>query len=103
MRVLLELSDRIGEEARDACSYANLAVRMRDAGLSASAQSVFDIAQQELAHADRVSSLASSMMTAKRQAGDVPDGMEQIWDCLHEGHVRDMARARESLSVYTGR
>ena len=43
------------------------------------------------------------MMTAKRQAGDVPDGMEQVWDCLHEGHVRDMARARESLSVYTGR
>lgn len=101
--MLLELSDRVREEARDACSYANLAVRMRDAGLSASAQSVFDIAQQELAHADRVSSVASSVMSSKRQAGGVPEGMGEVWDCLHEGHVREMARARDALSVYTGR
>lgn len=102
MRFIKELCERIKEEVSDSCWYAKKAIDLKSEGKPNAAQLFYEIASQEVNHAEKLHELVLKEVSAAKSAGvEVPAGMEQIWRWEHDGLVEDMAHAKDVLSLYS--
>lgn len=101
MRFIRELAGYIKEEAEGAGTYAKAAVTLQGEGKPNAAQLFYEIAQQELNHADKLHELVVKEINAQRNSGvEIPAGMEQVWQWKHEELMDETAHAKELLSLY---
>ena len=101
MRLIAKLAERIGEETRDACSYAKLAVWARDEGYPDVGKVLVEIAKQEVGHADKLHSSVLSLIQERKSSGvEIPKGMLDVWQFEHAQMVEDMAYAKHQIDLY---
>ncbi len=102
MRFIRELCERISEEVSDACWYGKGAVKLKSEGKPNAAQLFYEIATQEVNHAEKLHELVLKEAAAAKAGGaEVPAGMEQIWRWKHDELIEDMAHAKDVLSLYS--
>lgn len=100
MRKIAELAELIGEETGDACRYAKMALKAKEAGDQQAASVFAELAKQEAGHADKLHDLAVKAIKAERDSGrEVPEGMEAVWEWHHARLMDDMAHAKQLIAM----
>lgn len=102
MERVAKLAEMIREEIADAQRYAMCALKARDSR-PAEARTYGDIANQELGHADKLHAIVvDAIDEARRSGGEVPEGMELVWDYEHGRIVEETAAVRNLLLMLNG-
>lgn len=95
-----ELEKNINEEYDDAEKYAMLALRHQtdDKDL---AELYFRLAKEEIGHADRLHEAAVKIIEEIKRTGyEVPAGMMEFYNYLHEQDIRHAAKVMNVLQQY---
>lgn len=102
MESIASLAEMVHEELEGAKCYAKLALEYRDREDTSAARQFAEMANQELGHADRLRSMALGIANSARSAGNVPSGMEQLWDYENGRIIDETAEVRNLLGMYNG-
>lgn len=101
MKDIGEIACYIEEEVADACKYAKKALWFKDNGHSLSAQAFYELAQQEVKHAEKLHEVVINLINEKKSEVEIPQGMMDIWEWKHQQLVDKLAHAKEEIALYT--
>lgn len=100
MRLIKDLSEKIGEEICDATEYAEMSLKFRDE-YPTLAQALYTISTEEMKHMSMLhNEVASIIQKYKSEKGEPPAAMMAVYDYLHEQHIDDAARAKALQAMY---
>lgn len=100
MLIIKKLSKMIKEEICDAEKYANLAIQYKEEDKTL-ADMFYDLANEELKHMNLIHAQVVRLINAQKASkGAPPEGMQMIYDYLHEEQMDDVKRIRVTLSMY---
>ena len=100
MKLIKELSERIGEEIGDARTYINLALKYKD-GRRALADVFAQLSAEEMKHMSMLHAEAVKVIDEyRRTSGDPPPAMQAVYDYLHEKHMQEAAEVKAAQAMY---
>lgn len=98
MKDILKLIHFIDDEVDGACEYATKAIWYKDHDNSNFAQTFYEMAQQELKHADKLHDMLNVSIS---KLNDTNECMKDLWECKHAKLIDCIAHAREMVSMFT--
>lgn len=100
MQEIKNLFEEISEEIEGAKHYAEEAIRLREID-SDRAMMYLEMSKQELGHIDRLHDMAVRIIRKyKDEGGEVPQGMQEIYDWQHEKMIKCVAMIRYLHGLY---
>ena len=100
MQIIKKLSRMIGEELDDAEKYARCALNHRDDDTSL-AEMFYSLSLEEMKHMEMLHKAVVKKIEEVRQSGiEVPPGMQEMYDYLHEQHIEHAKEVRMLQSMY---
>lgn len=100
MRKIAMIVKDIKEELEGAEHYAKLATQNRDED-KALADVYADLAQQELAHVDKLHKQVTRIIEEYKNAGNTPPtAMMAVWEWEHESMISHTAKVKALLEMY---
>lgn len=97
MKEIEWLVDHIDEELEGAECYADKAIHAKDHHPDW-ANAYFQMSQQEMAHADVLH--AHAVQLIKAYSGEIPAGMEWVWNREHEKYINRTAHIRMKQEMF---
>ena len=97
MKKLEWIIDQIDEELEDSEKYIDKALKCKEHEPDW-ANAYYQISQQEMAHAEVLHGQA--VQAIREYKGDVPMGMEWIWNREHEEYIDHAARIKMKWELY---
>ena len=93
MEIIKKLSDMINEEIDDAEKYALCALKYKDER-PALATLFKTLSVEELEHQRRLHDAVVQIINDVRQTQDVPEGMQAVYDYIHEKQIHKVAEIK---------
>lgn len=102
MKIIEHLSDFIEEEIDGAEEYARCAVKHKDENPTL-ANAFYTMSLDELKHVTMLHDEVTKLINQYRnEHGEVPEGMQAIYEYLHEKHIDDVNEVKMYQSQYKG-
>lgn len=102
MLIIKNLSKMIKEEICDAEKYANYALKYKDEDKTL-ADTFYTLANGELQHMDMLHTQVTRLINEyKSKKIDVPEGMQAIYDYVHEEQIENVKEVKVLLGMYKG-
>jgi ferritin len=92
MRTIKTIEENIHEEYRDAKKYIKLALQYKDLKEEALAKMYYDLADEEMGHAEKLHDMAVKIIKSIPEDKKPPEGMMELYNLIHE---RDIEAAKE--------
>lgn len=101
MKLIRKIADEISEELHSANNYATCAIEYKQEYPKLS-QAYFDMAQDEITHAQTLHSNVVAIIEEVRKKETPPEleFMLQLWDEKHKKLINKMAKVKTKLSLY---
>ena len=100
MKIIKCLSEKIGEELKDAEDYIDLALKWKESDQRA-ANLFSELSDEEMGHMDRLHRLVVDKITKYRtEKGDPPAEMMAVYNYLHAKHVEKAAEVRIKQNMF---
>ena len=100
MKIIKKMSEMIMEEVEGAEHYAKKALMYKDEDPKL-ARMFYQLATDELGHADTLHSAVVEIITAYRaEHGEPPEAMMAVYEYLHEKQIEEVAEVKAMLSEY---
>lgn len=100
MEIIKCLSEKIGEEIKDARAYVKMALKEKDENRRL-ADTLYTISTEEMRHMNMLHGEVVNIIDEYRRAkGDPPPGMQAIYDYLHEQHIEAAAEVKTMQQMY---
>lgn len=100
MEIIKKLSEMIEEEIEDAEKYALCAIKHKDSDQMLS-KLFYTLAEEEQSHVKRLHEAVVSEINKYKATGEaVPEGMQAVYDYLHEKHIKDVANIENIMAMY---
>lgn len=99
MKLIRKIADEISEELHSANKYATCAIKYKQEYPKLS-QAYFDMAQDEITHAQTLHSNVVALIEEVRKKETPPEFMLQLWDEEHKKLIDKMAKVKTKLSLY---
>lgn len=102
MLIIKKLSGMIKEEIGDAEKYARCALNHKETD-KALADTFFTLANEELKHMEMLHTQVVRIIDDYRKTkGNPPEGMQAIYDYVHEEQIEAVKEVKVLLSMYKG-
>lgn len=102
MKEIKEIVEEIRDELEGAKHYAEQAAKLKDTDTMRS-ETYAEMAKQELAHIDKLHSMAVKKIEAQRAGGyEAPAAMQAVWDWEHEKMIKHTAKIKAMLEMARG-
>ena len=102
MLIIKKLSQMIKEEIHDAEKYANCALKYKEED-KALADVFYTLSTEELKHMDMLHSQVVRLIgDYKAKKGAPPEGMQAIYDYIHEEEMENVKEVKILQSMYKG-
>lgn len=102
MMIIKKLSKMIKEEISDAEKYADCALKYKEED-KALADVFYNLAQEELKHMDMLHAQVVRLINEyKAQKGNPPEGMQAIYNYVHEEQIEAVTEVKVLLGLYKG-
>ena len=100
MKIIQVLSDHITEELEDACTYAKLALEVKDEYRSLS-ETFFALSQEEMRHHTMLHNEVVKLIADYRQKnGEPPANMLAVYDYLHKKAIEKAEEVKRYQQMY---
>lgn len=100
MKEIRAISHQIKEEISDAKNYAKLAVHYKQEQSTLS-KTYYDLANDELRHAEMLHSEAVKLIEKQRSIQTPPAVMLELWEYEHTEFIEDYGTAKNMISLYS--
>lgn len=102
MMIIKKLSKMIKEEICDADKYANLAMKYKDEDRTL-ADTFYNLANEELKHMEQLHTQVVRLINARKSTdGAIPEGMQLLYDYIHEEQMDAVREVKVTLGMYKG-
>ena len=102
MLILKKLCRMIKEEIYDAEKYANCALKYKEEDKPL-AETFYTLANNELQHMDMLHAQVVRLINEyKTKKGEPPEGMQAIYDYVHEEQIENVKEVKILLQMYKG-
>lgn len=102
MMVIKKLSGMIEEEITDAKKYAQCALNYKKENKSLG-DIFYTLANEEMKHMSVLHNEVTKIIDQyKKEKGDPPEVMMELYDYLHERHLEEAAEVKGMLAMYQG-
>lgn len=103
MNIIKVISKNIEDELDDAEKYVKQAIVEKEKNPSV-AELFHTLAREEMGHMDRLHTAVVKLIKEYRDAnGDPPEGMQLLYEYLHEAHTERAARIQAYIMQYTNK
>lgn len=100
MKEIKKLFEKITEEIEGAEEYAKDALRYKDIDMDR-ANMYYEMSKQELTHVDRLHDMVKKVIRQyKEGGGEIPKGMEAIYDWQHDSMISWVAKVRNLQDMF---
>lgn len=99
MKIIKTISEQIKEELHGASEYAKLAV-LHKSDMPTLAKIYYDMAMQEVQHADMLHTEAVKAIEKQRAIETPPKIMLELWEEEHKEYVEKAAHVKYMLSMF---
>ena len=100
MKIIKILSEKIGEEIRDAKDYAKMALMYKEE-YPELARTVYNISLQEMEHMQMLHNEVANLIKRFRdEHGDPPADMLAVYNYLHEEQIEKAANVKSMQDMY---
>ena len=100
MQLIKKLSTMIEEELDDSEKYARCALNHRD-DRPVLAETFYSLSLEEMKHMEMLHKAVVKLIEEVRLSGvEVPEGMQEIYDYLHEQHIEHAKEVRMLQTMY---
>jgi len=100
MKIIEKLSKMIKEEVHDAEKYINCAIKYKEEKPALS-RVFYQLSEDELEHQKRLHDQVVLMIKEYNDAGNtVPEGMQAIYDFIHDQIIEEVAEIKMLQSMY---
>lgn len=100
MQIIKKLSKFIGEELDDAEKYARCALNHKDDNPTL-AELFYSLSLEEMKHMEMLHKAVAKIADEARQRDEeIPVGMQEIYDYLHEQHIEHSKEIRILQSMF---
>lgn len=100
MEIIKCLTEKIGEEIKDARAYVKMALKEKDENRRL-ADTLYTISTEEMRHMNMLHGEVVNIIDEYRRAkGDPPLEMQAIYDYLHEQHIESAAEVKTMQQMY---
>ena len=100
MRKIQELSDKIEEELKDACSYIDLAFDLMESD-KPTADLYAQLSMEEMGHVDKLHARVVALIEAyRKEKGEPPAEMMWRYNYLHDQHKKKATKIKVKQAVY---
>ncbi len=102
MKIIELLSDRVGDELNDACTYAKLALEYKDTEPELAAL-FYKLSGEEMSHMEALHKQVVSHIEAyKKLKGEAPEGMKSLYDFVHKREIEKASEVKRLQELYKG-
>ena len=100
MKIIQTVTDKINEELEDACSYAKLAIEVKDQHRSLS-EVFFALSQEEMRHQTMLHNEVVKLIEEyRREHGTPPENMMAVYDYLHKKAIEMAETVKRYQQIY---
>lgn len=100
MKIIELLSDRVGDELNDACTYAKLALEYKDTDPEL-AVLFHKLSGEEMSHMELLhKQVVSHIESYKKIKGEAPEGMKTLYDFVHKREIEKAAEVKRLQELY---
>ena len=100
MLIIKKLSKMIEEELNDSEKYARCALNHKD-DRPMLAETFYSLSLEELKHMQQLHNQVVKIIEEVNRSGvDIPEGMQEIYDYLHEQHMEHEKEVRMLQTMY---
>lgn len=100
MKLIELLSEHIGDELNDACTYAKLALEYKDTDPE-TANLFYKLSQEEMTHMDALHKrVVSAIESYKKTNGEPPEGMKALYGFAHKREIAQAEKVTNLQSLF---
>ena len=99
MKIIKKISEQIEEELKDAQKYIRDAYNYKDE-YPALADTYYDLSVAEMGHVTALHDMVVKIINAYAETNPIPEGMQAIYDYLHEQHLKVARKIKAKQDEY---
>lgn len=101
MKEIKKISEQIDEELQDAEKYLKCAYKYKTDNPALS-EVYYNLSLEEMKHVTMLHDAGVRLITEYSATNPIPEGMQAIYDYLHERHIKWAAKIRARQEQYKG-